>query len=231
MKYIYWMDAALFDRVRIMAAENGLMMHEAKKAVCVPLSKKIDLGYVPPDAWEKYILCKRQLSWYKTSPYFGQTLLVSSLNLAPWGLLEETRIQDSKFRCRKFPDRSKQLALLDRESYQVSKPDAWDKIDNEEKGRNGRWLKIMGIHGKSYEELFITHCANHANFIEPEYFLENGEPIPYSLGRTSHVCSACLELFNIIGSEWKKKLVTPCPGAVLFAGMASNRYYEVIQPD
>ena len=102
MKYIYWMDAAPFDRVRAMAAENGLLMHEAKKAVCVPLSKKIDLGYVPPDAWEKYTLCKRQLSWYKTSPYFGQTLLVSSRNLASWGLVEDALIRDSKFRCRKF---------------------------------------------------------------------------------------------------------------------------------
>ena len=227
---MYWMDAALFDRVRVMAAENGLLMHEAKKAVCVPLSKNVDLGYVPPDAWEKYTLCKRQLSWYKTSPYFGQTLLISSRNLAPWGLLEETRIRYSKFRCRKFPDQSKQLALLDRESYQASKPDAWDRIDKEENDRNERWLKVMGIHGKSYGELFITHCANHANFIEPEYFLEDGEPVPYSLGKTTHLCSACLELFNIIGSAWKKKLVVPCPGAVLFAGMSPNRYYEVVQP-
>ena len=86
----------------------------------------------------------------------------------------------------------------------------------------------MGIHGQSYEELFITHCANHANFIEPEYYLKDEEPIPYSLGKTTHICSACLEFFNIIGSKWKKKLVVPCPGAVLFAGLAPNRYYEVI---
>ena len=224
------MDGSLFDRIKVMAAENGLLMLEAKKAVCVPLSKKVELGYVTPDAWEKYTLCKRQLSWYETSPYFGKTLVVSSRNLGSWGLVEETLIRDSKFRCRKFPDRTDQLALLDRESYQASKPDAWDEIDEEEKKRNGRWLKIMGIHSKSYQELFITHCANHANFIEPEYFLEGEEPIPYSLGKTTHLCSACLELFNIIGSGWKKKLVAPCPGAVLFAGLAANRYYEVVQP-
>lgn len=214
-----------------MAAENGISMHEAKKAVCVPLSKKIDLGYVPPDTWESYDLCKRQLSWYRTSPHFGQTLLVSSRNLAPWGLDAETLIRNSKFRCRKFPPRTEQLALLDRESYQTAKPDDWEKIDIHEKDRNDRWLKIMGIHHFSYEELFITHCANHANFIEPAFFIENGEPIPYSLGKTTHICSACLEFFNIIGSQLKKKLVVPCPGAVLFAGMSSNRYYEVSQAD
>jgi hypothetical protein len=223
------MDSERFSHVRAMAAKDGVPLHEAKKAVCVPLSKKIDLGYVPPHAWETYTLCKRQLSWYKTSSYYGKILVVSSRNLAPWGLVEETVIRDSKFRCRKFPDRTEQLALLDRESYAAIKPEPWDKIDEEEKKRNGRWLRIMGLHNKSYQELFITHCANHANFIEPEYFLEGEEPIPYSLGKTTHLCSACLELFNIVGSKWKKKLVVPCPGAVLFAGMTSNRYYEVVQ--
>ena len=64
---------------------------------------------------------------------------------------------------------------------------------------------------QSYEELFIKHCANHANFIEPEYYIKDEEPIPYSIGKTTHICSACLEFFNIIGSKWKKKLVVPCP--------------------
>ncbi len=227
---MYWLDAESFERVRGMATQNRISMHEAKKAVCIPLSKKIEMGYVPPESWEKYTLCERQLSWYGTSPYLGQTLLISSRNLASWGLAAETIIRNSKFRCRKFPARTEQLSLLDRKSYRTSKPDAWDRIDSEEKERNDRWLKIMGIHGLSYEELFITHCANHANFLEPKYFLEEGEPVPYSLGKTTHVCSACLEFFNIIGSQWKKKLVVPCPGAVLFAGLAPNRYYEVVQP-
>jgi hypothetical protein len=32
---------------------------------------------------------------------------------------------------------------------------------------------------------------------------------------------------NIIGGSFRKKLVVPCPGAVLFAGLITNRYYEV----
>ena len=139
------MDSERFEHVRSMASENGIPLQEAKKAVCVPLSKKIGLGFVPPEAWETYTLCKRQLSWYKTSPHFGRILVVSSQNLASWGLVEEARILNSKFRCRKFPNRSEQLALLDRESYVTSKPEAWNKIDEEEKKRNGRWLKIMGL--------------------------------------------------------------------------------------
>jgi len=225
------MNAEVFEQVRSTATDDGITIQKAKKAICLPLSKKIQMGYVPPDSWDAYTLCKRQLSWYHTSPFKGQTLVVSSLNLSSRGLTAETQIRDSKFRCRKFPGKKEQAVLLDRESYRVSKPDVWDRIDPKEKEQNDRWLKVMGIHGQSYDELFITHCANHANFIEPRYFIENGQPVPYSLGKTVHICSACLEFFNIIGSEWKKKLVVPCPGAVLFAGMAPNRYYEVVQSD
>jgi hypothetical protein len=86
----------------------------------------------------------------------------------------------------------------------------------------------MGIRGITYDELFIYHCANHANFLDPEFFIESIDgPIPYSIGSTKQVCSACLEFFNIIGEEFKKKFVIPCPGAVLFAGMVVNQYYLI----
>lgn len=53
---------------------------------------------------------------------------------------------------------------------------------------------------------------------------------PLSKRISNGICSACLEFFNIIGSRLVKKLVVPGPGAVLFAGMAPNRYYEVVHP-
>jgi hypothetical protein len=54
-------------------------------------------------------------------------------------------------------------------------------------------------------------------------------PVPYSIDKTSQICSACLEYFNIIGANFSKKYLVPCPGAVLFCGMAANRYYEVLR--
>jgi hypothetical protein len=186
---------------------------------------------VPPDAWEKYEFCKRQLSWYKTSPHFGCTLLVSSLKLDKWHFIPETIIQESRFRPPGLPDREEKLNLLRRRSYRRAKPAEWDNIGDEDPQFHERWMKIMGVRGITYEELFLTHCANHANFIEPAYYIEekNG-PVPFSIDKTVHVCSACLEFFNIVGAQASKKLVVPCPGAVLFAGMSPNRYYEVIQP-
>lgn len=206
-------------------------MHEANKAICVPLSKRVEMGFVLQDAWDKYPLCKRQLSWYRISPFFGLNLVISSRDLGPFGLRPETVIREQKFRPRNLPGREEQLALIRQESYQQARPDEWEDIYSEGSQLNEKWLKIMGVRGITYEQLFVTHCANHANFLEPSYFIvqEDG-PVPYSIDKTTHICSACLEFFNIIGSQFKKKLVVPCPGAVLFAGMAPNRYYEVVQP-
>lgn len=206
-------------------------MHEVNKAVCVPLSKRIEIGFVRPDAWDKYPLCKRQLSWYKKSHHFGRTLVVSSRALNEHNPGPETVIRDTKFKPPGIPDREEQLALRRQKSYQDARPGEWENIADDDPELHDKWLKIMGVRGISYEELFITHCANHANFIEPAFFSaeENG-PVPFSIAKTSYICSACLEFFNIIGSRFTKKLVVPCPGAVLFAGMAPNRYYEVVQP-
>jgi hypothetical protein len=207
-------------------------MHEAKKAVCVPLSKKIEIGFVPRDGWNKYALCRRQLTWFSPAVrYYGQILVISSRRIEEIDADPDVIICERKLKRPKPPDRTQQLCLIERESYQTVRPEAWEEIGEEDSELQERWLKVMGVRGITYKELFITHCANHANFIEPAHFIEEGNgPVPYSIAKTTHICSACLEFFNIIGSQFKKKLVIPCPGAVLFAGMAPNRYYEVVQP-
>ena len=130
-----------------------------------------------------------------------------------------------------LPDREEQRALIQRDSYRNSRPEEWENIGAEDREAQQKWLKVMGLQGLTFEELFISHCANHANFIEPAYqVLEDHQPVPYSLGKTRTVCSACLEFYNIIGASFQKKYVVPCPGAVLFAGMVPNHYYEVISP-
>ncbi len=75
---MYWLEDAGFVRLKARLEEKGAAMHEAKKGACEPLSKRIETGFVPQDAWETYPMCKRQLSWYKTSHHFGLTLVVNS---------------------------------------------------------------------------------------------------------------------------------------------------------
>lgn len=210
----------------------GIPLHETRKTVCLPMSNKIALGFVPPEAWSNFDICKRQLSWYNTSRFSGKYLLISSTDINGYGfdIKPTTIITKIKFKPELLPgsDYGKIQKLTERKSYLIACPSAFNDIDSTDKAMQLRWLKIMGISGVAYKDLFAFQCANHANFIEPDYFIdaENG-PIPYSIGMTKQVCSACLEFFNIIGAEFKKKFVVPCPGAVLFAGMSVNTYYEV----
>ena len=230
LKYIYWVEP---DELPIMLealGDHGIEPYETKRAVCVPLSKKVDVGIVYPSAWQQYELCKRQLSWYQVSGYRGKTLVITTKQFDAWTLKPYFIVRDTKFKPPSLPSYDEQLKMIKRKSYLDARPETWEKIEDEDSQLHERWLKIMGLRGISYPELFVTHCANHANFIEPIYYIEQGgEKVPYSIARTSHICSACLEFCGIIGDGLNKKLVVPCPGAVLFAGLAPNRYYEVVR--
>ena len=118
--------------------------------------------------------------------------------------------------------------MIDSLPYRRSKPAEWDDLSQEDPRDLDNWMKTMGIRGMRFEDLFLTHCANHANFIEPVYYIQEDQRIiPYSIAPTKFVCSACLEFFNIIGASFDKKFVIPCPGAVIFAGLPVNKYVEV----
>jgi hypothetical protein len=51
--------------------------------------------------------------------------------------------------------------------------------------------------------------------------------IPYSIDRSAHLCSCCVELFQVLGAEFQRKLVAPCPGATIFARLKPDRYLLV----
>lgn len=74
----------------------------------------------------------------------------------------------------------------------------------------------------------VRSVRNHANFINPHFFVEDeGGVIPYSIDKSAHLCSCCVELFQVLGGEFHRKLVAPCPGATIFARLKPNRYLLV----
>lgn len=229
-KFTYWLRETEFYDLENHCKKRGLKLVEAKNAACDPLSKGMEIGFVPVEAWGKNPFCKRPSSWYKASPFAGKILVISSIDLQEYHVTPETVIRECRFRPPQLPDRKEKLRLVDQQRYQQSKPVEWEDIHSESPELHNEWLRAIGLRGVSFEEVFITHRANHANFIEPTYFIvEDSGPVPYSIGKTSHICSACLEFFNIIGANFRKKYVVPCPGAVLYAGMIPNRYYEVVR--
>ena len=232
-KYTYWLNENNFSNFQNDILKRGITLYRAVKAVCVPLSKRVDIGVVEPDVWDKFDICRRQMSWYRESHRAGLYLVVSSFELNDYGLTPETIIKESGFAPSKLPDKNQQLEMIKRQSYADARPDEWEDIASADPALVDKWMRVMGIRRIAYKELFVTHCANHANFIEPEYNTkeEGIGIIPYSISEKTHfICSACLELYNIIGPQFRKKYIVPCPGSAIFAGLPVNRYFEVITP-
>lgn len=227
-KYAYWLDDLEARDVKRRLEADGRNVVECRQAVCSPLSKRIDIGLVPPQTWRAQELCRRPLSWYWSSELAGRSLIVSGSDLAPLGLPRQILLKKTAFKPPRMPTAEEKAQLIARRSYRSAKPAPWDCFDEEEMARQRQWMRTARIRVKSFEELFLTHCANHANFIEPAFFVstEHG-PAPYSIAPTLEICSACLELFNVLGAGFRLKYVVPCPGAAMYGGLPVNRYIAV----
>jgi len=227
-KFAYWLQENDCLRLQQALEKDGISYSIAKNAVCRPLSKRWTVGIVPPQIWSQAKLCKRQLSWYWLSPHAGQFLVISDFDLSSYTLSPQIILEKSSLKPKSFPPAEEQQDMIQKKSYLQAKPDEWDDLDLDSEELK-KWMKIMGIRGLNFRDIFLTHCANHANFLEPIYYLQkNNSIIPYSISnKTKYLCSACLEFFNIIGEEYKRKLVVPCPGAIIFAGLPVNTYLEV----
>lgn len=228
LKYAAWLTAEAASVLIARLADQQIALHEARKAVCTPLSGRVDVGLVAPETWRATRLCRRPLSWYWMSPFAGLFLVISKTPLNDFGVPPQIVLRKSAFRSPAAPSEDEQRRMVQRPSYQKARPVAWEDLNAQDAAEQERWMRTMGIRGKRFEDLFLTHCANHANFIEPEYYVQYaGVPVPCSIAPTNQVCSACLEFFNVIGAEFSRKLVVPCPGAVIYAGLPVNRYIEV----
>jgi hypothetical protein len=223
-RFCYWLECEEFSRL-VEAVGNKFVLHRAQKAFCEPLRRDVQIGYALPNVWN--ILCRRQSSWYRASAKANKILLVSAFELGEYGLEPETMIFDSRFRPPLLPGLKEQMELVQLKRYTDMRPDEWEQITEADEERIIRHARGMGIRD-SLDQILLSRSANHANFLEPRYYLREAEHIlPYSIGKSGNVCSACLQFFNIIGSEFRTKLVVPCAGAVIYAGMRVNRYYEV----
>ncbi len=227
-KYAFWIDEGDIPRLRRRLSEKGQSLHLERKSVCAPLSVRDGAAIVPPDTWRRVDFCKKPLSWYWISPYAGRHLVISTFDLTGDGFRPGIVLRPSPFRPTVLPNRTEREALSARPAVFRGRPVRWEDLTADDPDAIQRWMALMGIRGIRYERLFLDQCANHANFLDPVYFIQEGaEKIPYSIGPTRQICSACLELFNVIGDEFHRKLVVPCPGAVIYGGMTVNRYIEV----
>ncbi len=226
-KFCYWVDPEELEKVRRSCEKEGIELEDEARIPCRVLRSTREAGYLASPAW--YGLCKRRTSWYWESEKAGKFLVVSNTSLDHLDVGNPIIITESNFKPDRLPSPKEITQLIKSEEYQQRKPIAWENIEPIEKDFYQTWFERRRPNDSfDFEKIFMNHSANHSNFIDPKFFINvNGAKVPYSIADSLHVCSACLEFFNILGSQWPVKYVVPCIGAVLFAHLPMDQYFEV----
>jgi len=226
-KYCYWLDSKRFTTVKKVLEEEGNQGTDETHLPCRVLRSSTEIGYVAPSAWNGF--CKRRTSWYWKSDKAEKFLIVSNGSLDIPGCKDPITVVESNFKPDRLPSPKEILELTESDEYRKRKPKGWDKPDPIERDFYQIYLERYGATDSfDLDRLLKYHSANHANFLNPKFYITlNESKVPYSIAGSIHVCSSCLEFFNILGDQWSLKYVVPCIGAVKFAGLPMNHYFEV----
>ncbi len=226
IKYVYWLTEDEELRLREDMEGHNIKMKSARGIVCTPLDEINKISSVAPAVWDD--TCARQGSWYRASEKNGLYLVVSSFKLQDYEEQRACTITGSEFDPPRLASKEEKESMINDPEFIRMIPPYWKKIEETEKRIYLRWAQRLGSEVRDYDFLYLSHTANHANFINPRFFIrENRAIIPYSIDNTAHLCSSCLELFQVIGTQYLKKLVAPCPGASIFSRLKPNRYLLV----
>ncbi|MCX5860105.1 MAG: hypothetical protein NT056_09460 [Proteobacteria bacterium] len=235
IKYAYFLGPEELPGVEAGLKARPAKIYRARRMVCELLHPQREAGIALPEVWNKN--CRRQGSWYRASSNNGEILVVTSFPLEG---RRGVKIAPSDFQPSRRPSPEEVMNLAQSSAYLKVKPAEWDTIDDFDREQSRllrQGLLKLGLatpeeSGEAFDSVFPGHCANHANFIEPGFYLERGgKKVPYSLGSTLRVCSACVELFDLLGDQFEEKLVVLCPGAVVSTGLPPDRYFSVTKFD
>jgi hypothetical protein len=226
-KFCYWVDLKELKRVRNSVEERGLQLTDEARIPCRVLRASTEVGYLAPPAWKGF--CKRRTSWYQKSGKADKFLIVSNTPFDHFDMEDPIIITESDFSPPRLPSSDELAQLIESQEFQNRKPSIWEQVDPLDKEFYQRWYeRHRPDEGFDFDKVFAHHSANHANFLDPKFFVnQNGIMVPYSIADSIHVCSSCLEFFNILGSQWPVKYVVPCMGAVQFARLPVDLYFEV----
>lgn len=228
-KHVYWIDPQEADRLKKTLESRGTKIKSAKGVVCTPLDEINKVSLVAPEVWDE--TCARQGSWYRASDKNGLHLVISSFEIEDIAQKKAATIRLCSFQPPRLADAETKREMTEDPRFLERVPDRWQNVSELEKRVYLRWANRLGSEVEEFDFLYLTQTANHANFIEPRFYVvEDGEVIPYSIDRSAHLCSCCLELFQVIGGEYRKKLVAPCPGATIFARLKPDEYLLVEKP-
>lgn len=229
VKHIYWLTEKEEAELREKLSEQGIRVKSAKGVMCTPLDRINKIASVAPHVWDE--TCYRQGGWYRSSKKNGLFLIISSFDVEGYEDKKAAIITESDFVPPRLASVEDKERLIAEPLLKKQVPKEWLTVENTEKKIYLRWARRLGSDVRDYDFLYLSHTANHSNFIKPAFFVRGKDGIiPYSIDRSAHLCSCCVELFQVLGEEFKEKLVAPCPGATIFARLKPDRYLRVVAP-
>ncbi len=229
IKHVYWLTEQEEKTLREELAEKGVKLKSAKGIMCTPLDRINRISSVAPSVWSE--TCYRQGGWYRHSSKNGLYLVVSSFELEGYEDKKAATITESDFSPPRLASIEDKKRLIEQPELNRNLPREWLSVEDIEKRIYLRWARRLGSDVTDYNFLYLSHTANHSNFIRPLFYVEGEDGIiPYSIDRSAHLCSCCVELYQVLGGEFKEKMVAPCPGATIFARLKPDRYLRVKSP-
>jgi hypothetical protein len=226
IKYTYWLTQEEETSLRERLSGQGIRLKSAKGVTCTPLDELNKIASVDPAVWDAH--CARAGTWYKSSDKKGRYLIVSSFELKGYEKQGATVIRPSDFTPQRELNHKEKEELAHMPEFSDRMPPGWQDVKEKEKRIYLRWAAKLGSSVRDFDILLLSQSANHANFIRPRFFVEkNGLRVPYSIDHSSHLCSCCLEFYDVLGDDYRQKLVRPCPGAVFYARLEADQYFLV----
>ena len=222
-KWVYWLDPASRKDALDEISQNKKIVHRAKHQACEALYSRREIVLAGPEVWDRR--CQRQGTWYRASEKKGLYLVVSNEPLRDFDLCGLITMEP--FEPPRLAADEDVLDMMTDERAQDVLPEGWGLFSPWELQAILAYLNQEGIN-RSVQEIFFYYSANHLNFVFPRFFLEDSRngPVPYSIQKTPLVCSACAELFGLLGESHPVKYVVPCPG-LKYVSVDSGTYFRV----
>jgi hypothetical protein len=208
-KHIYWLNPTEHADALAELRKDKKRVYKAKHSPCQALYPRREFALVEPGIWD--LQCNRQGSWYRSSRRQGQSLLVTNHprnEFTLWGQVTLEPFQPP----RTATDEDVIEMLSDARVPEIL-PEGWGLFSPWEVQAIQGYLATEGIE-RSLQQIFAYYTANHLNFVFPRFFLEDSQMpvVPYSIQKTALVCSACVEVFGLLGGNYPVKYLVPCPG-------------------
>lgn len=229
-KFFYWVspqdiEPVLEEFKRVLEKDQ---IPEPRERQCETLYYHSQLMHVPPSIWSKQ--CYRQGAWFRTSPYAKDHLIVSNSALDLPQAIRKGVIEIIKLENPPNLPKDQYLELLEKKSFIERAPEEWFHFLEREIPTFSSFIERKQL-GLSLDELLECHSANHANFLLPQgqnygMVAYKGEDVACALFPEEYVCSACLELFGVLGDHLQKLIVKKCPG-LKYVNLERNEYFLI----